>query len=294
MKDYNEYAQELYDEYGDMHSGESPILEFKDELTYIVRAKATYYPEFVDIFVPLDPYEKNQPRPKSSRIKREPTDEEIEQTKEENQESSLRRTKRKVSDYILCNNFEIFATFTFKDDRQNIDRCKSKMQDWLDNQKKRYGKFQYIIVPEFHKDGKSLHFHALIMNYSGQLERAVNPNTGKFVKKGGRDVYTFPGYQSGFSNARKIDSDPESRAKLANYLGKYITKDMPLFPGKKRYWNSRDLSVPIIEDNPSNWYLDKEPIHSYEIKFGTMYRYDITDYWTEYMTDFFSQGKNQG
>lgn len=148
---------------------------------------------------------------------------------------SLRRSKTVISDIVLSNDFDMFATFTFKKDRQNKELCKTKMQNWLNNQQKRTGKFQYLIVPEFHKDGKSLHFHALFNNYKGKLiETGVLINT--------RKSYNIKSYTLGFTSVVKIDN----KEKVANYVKKYITKDMPRFEGKKRYWASTKLKKPTL------------------------------------------------
>lgn len=159
-------------------------------------------------------------------------------------EESLRRTKTTISDIIICNGFDLFCTFTFDPrlvDRQDIKACKQKMSKWLKRQRETHGKFQYVIVPEFHKDGKSLHFHALFKNYKGKLTEA-NLKTNS-----SRQVFNISSYRSGFSTAVKIDQNIE---KVGSYVKKYITKDMPLFPGKKRYWASHGLVRPVTVANP--------------------------------------------
>lgn len=154
-------------------------------------------------------------------------------------ERSLRRTKTLISDIVLCTEFDMFATFTFKKDRQDILKCKRKMSDWLKDQQKQWGKFEYLIVAEFHKDGKSLHFHALLKNYKGQLTK-----TNKKINN--RTAYNIKSYQKGFSTVIKIDNVE----KVASYIKKYITKDMPSTGlNKKKFWNSKNLKRPLIEYN---------------------------------------------
>lgn len=152
---------------------------------------------------------------------------------------SVQRTKTHISDLVLCNDFTLFATFTFKSDRQDIKKCKRKMSNWLHSQQKLHGKFKYLIIPEFHKDKKSIHFHALINGYKGRLKK-----TG--IKLRGREVYNLLGYRSGFSTVVKIDEVD----KVSSYVKKYITKDMPHFSGKKRYWHSTGLIMPVKIQNP--------------------------------------------
>lgn len=151
---------------------------------------------------------------------------------------SIRRSRQLITDVVLCNDFELFCTFTFKEDRQNIEKCKSKMKQWLKNQKQKYGTFSYIIVPEFHKDKKSLHFHALFQGYKGKL-------TDSGIIVNGRNSYNINSYRSGFTSAVYIDN----KAKVSNYVRKYITKDMPTFSGKKRFWLSTGLKRPLTVQN---------------------------------------------
>jgi hypothetical protein len=152
---------------------------------------------------------------------------------------SLRRAKTKISDLVICNDFTLFCTFTFKKDRDNITACKERMSKWLNNTQYRYGKFQYLIVPEFHSDGVSIHFHALIsgnnipLRYSGIQQR-------------NRRVYNITNYKNGHTTVTKITD----KQKVSSYLKKYITKEMPQLPGKKRYWVSSNLIRPTKTENP--------------------------------------------
>jgi len=157
-------------------------------------------------------------------------------------DDSLRRTKVTISDLVICNDFELFCTFTFdpkKSDRNNPIQLKNKMSLWLENQKKIHGRFEYLIVPEFHKDGKAIHFHALLKNYRGTLKKATQ-------KSNNRETFNIKSYRLGFSTAVKIDNNKE---KVASYVKKYITKDMPMFHGRKRFWCSQKLRRPIHTKN---------------------------------------------
>jgi len=155
---------------------------------------------------------------------------------------SIRRTKTTISDLILSNKFDLFCTFTFdpkKVDRYNPDTVKKVMSKWLNNQRDLHGQLDYLIVPEFHKDGKAIHFHALIKNFKGKLK-----DTGKLRKQ--RPIYNITSFRSGYSTAVPIDNIE----KVSSYVKKYITKDMPLFSGKKRYWCSTNLIRPYTIPNP--------------------------------------------
>lgn len=154
---------------------------------------------------------------------------------------SIRRTKSTISDLVLCNDFQYFCTFTFdpkKHDRYDVNHCKFVMSMWLHRQRTHSPNLKYLIVPEFHKDG-ALHFHALISGFNGRLK-----DSGKM--QNGRKVYNMTGYRSGFTTAVPID---HNKVAVSNYIKKYITKDMPLIYGKKRYWASTNLTRPQKSTN---------------------------------------------
>ena len=76
------------------------------------------------------------------------------------------------------------------------------------------------------------------------LVEAVNPHTGKkIMDKQGRQVYNVCNFKYGYTTATCV-SDP---SKAATYLAKYLTKDIQVPKGRKRYWASRSLCKPTEE-----------------------------------------------
>jgi hypothetical protein len=245
------------------------------EARYEVTASAKIYPNIVKIFIPKTPYYKNIPYIEEhiddldGLVEDWPT--RVKQTlgsDEDNIERSLRRTKTLISDIVLCNEFDLFATFTFDPekttDRNNPRLIKIQMSNWLRNQRKRNGKFKYLIVPEFHKDRKAIHFHALLQGYPGQLT-----DSGRNHK--GRRIYHFSGYTLGFNTAVQIDN-PE---KVSSYVRKYITKDMPQFSGQHRFWASSGLQRPKVIDNPDSSLYSGTLLRTYENEYGQILYYEI-------------------
>jgi hypothetical protein len=217
-----------------------------------VYSQKTTYPKFVRFYFPNTPILKLKP---GMEAKIKPA---LKISGVENDlKRSIRRTQRRLQDYTLCNPFDLFATFTFAENRYDIEVCKQRMSDWLKNQRKRKGKFSYVIVPEFHHD-KALHFHGLFNNYKGELI-----DTG--IRQKGKDVYNFKSYTLGWSTVTKI----ESQERTSSYVRKYITKDMPRLFGENRYWASSGLKLPITEDNPKDLHLYKNPFRTYENEYGT-------------------------
>jgi len=159
------------------------------------------------------------------------------------------RAKTTIKDLIKSNTFDHFITFTFDPAklpyRYDADMCKVAIQKWFKSQTRKYGRFDYIVLPEFHKNG-ALHFHAVFGGFKGPLA-----DSG--VRHGGNIVYNLPTYRLGFSTAKIIKQSPEDRDRVASYLTKYVTKDMPHFAGKKRYFTSSDLKRPV---KTTNWQID--------------------------------------
>lgn len=160
--------------------------------------------------------------------------------KERNSKSSLKRTKDKVYYYCRSNKWDWFVTFTFSSnsvDRYDYDKCADRLTNWLSNCKTNFGlKFQYVIVPEKHKDG-AFHFHGL---FSGDLPNMVY--SGHRDRKG-RYIYNIDSFRYGFTTATRVGHNSRS----ASYLMKYISKDMmAVSDGRKRYWCSRGLAKAVI------------------------------------------------
>lgn len=222
--------------------------------TYLVHAKATHHRSNIEVYVPLQAYSKMEPG-WEARHNEESDNRTLRgrsMNLEENAQRALRRARREVRILAANNDFKWWATFTIAEDRQDTRKTFLKLNTWLKSEKRKVGKFDYLIVPEQHKDA-AIHFHALIgNNYKGELVEAINVKTGKPHKPFGRQVYHFKTYKYGFNKVERI----ESQERIATYLTKYITKDMHATDfNKKHYWASRGLARPRTEDNPA-WLKD--------------------------------------
>ena len=204
------------------------------EIKNIIHNTEKIYPKMITIKIYKEPlktfsheYKKPQPRDDF-----------------EPDESSIRRTRTLLQDYIVCNEFELFCTFTldpkkFKK-REDFNACYLRMQAWLHSQRTTHSPdLQYLVVPEKHKKG-GYHFHALISHYNGLLSDSGH-------KKDGRPIFNISGWRFGFSTAVKINR--EEIGIVGRYVGKYITKDMSKEFGRKRYLASRNLKKPEKKHN---------------------------------------------
>lgn len=159
--------------------------------------------------------------------------------------SSISRTKGTIRDIVLCNDFELFCTFTFdpkKVDSFSFSACWCKMSSWLhhqrDNSRGKGIEFKYLIIPERHKSGR-WHFHALISGYSSTLKDTKLKTTSL------HPVFNITSFRSGFTTAVPI----ESRQGISNYVTKYITKDFITYFNQRRFFCSRNLVRPVKSVN---------------------------------------------
>lgn len=184
---------------------------------------------------------------------------------------SQSRSKRKIYDYAMANQWEYFVTYTFNDDLMvkdatDYDECVKRLSCYLNNLRKAFPDLVYLVVPEQHvKDkyynGKIVypndpdydkgqyrwHFHGLMSGIpQSMMTKAINPKTNKPLVKKGRQIYTISNYNSqnyGYSNISFV----ENTKAVSNYICKYITKAVvELSKGKKRYWISKNAKKGIL------------------------------------------------
>ena len=165
---------------------------------------------------------------------------ELKSKEEENRRKSLSRTKQMISTYARCYKWEYFVTLTFnpnKTDRTCLKETMSKARNWLQNMRKRYAPdLKYIVVPELHRDGCSIHLHGLLADI-GDI---------KFVDSGHKDasqntIYNIDNWKWGFSTATKVIDT----FRVSKYMVKYITKELhSLSFGAHRYYVSNNLPKP--------------------------------------------------
>lgn len=148
-------------------------------------------------------------------------------------DDSVKRSRDKVYDIAMLNEFNYFITLTLDENkisRTNKDEILTALKRWLDNMVRRHN-LQYIIVPEYHKDGESIHFHGLI---KGDLK--LTDSTKKTAK--GQIIYNLQNWKYGFSTCISLDENYE---RVCNYITKYITKDNQMVFGKSYFAGGKGL-----------------------------------------------------
>lgn len=172
-------------------------------------------------------------------------------------ERSKRRARHAVRDYMDCNRFEYFMTFTLNADRIRRDDYGAFVKavgKYMNNRVTRFG-WCYVAVPEYHHDQKSLHLHAVVVGDQYRLADSgtvLIPGHKKPVKRDTarrygvppeqwKTVYNVTDWKYGYSTAIKVYG---GRKTLTNYIMKYITKSETKIGGRW-YYQGGKLRTPL-------------------------------------------------
>lgn len=179
---------------------------------------------------------------------------------------NIQRAKKKALEIAYANDFQYFVTFTL--DEQKVDRYGREevlrvFKNWLDNTARRRD-MQYLIFPEFHKDG-AVHFHGIV---AGRLDMRDSGHKTAY----GQTIYNCENWKLGFTTAVKLDSQ---KSKVVSYIMKYITKENKRVFGKHYFAGGKGLrrEVPTTYKN-----MD---IHALE---GTYYKIPNAPLGVKYVT----------
>lgn len=162
-------------------------------------------------------------------------------------ENNVYRAKRTVRDLLLCNDFELFGTFTLNDDKRDrfdIDCFKREFPAWIKAYNRYHGcKVEYVLVPEQHLDG-AWHMHGV---FRGLPDGALAPFIrGKHPLKLVEGCYmNWEAYEKkfGFCSFGKI----RDKQKVSSYISAYVTKALTgdeLPKGSHLYLCSKGLKRP--------------------------------------------------
>lgn len=171
-----------------------------------------------------------------SEVEKESADPE---NKEANQRRASHRAQIQVFDLAVCNQFDLFSTLTFSSenvDRESYDETYKNLKIWLSNRVQRKG-LKYVAVPEYHKDGRAIHFHML--SNAAPIELV---DSGHW--KHGKKVYNITSWQQGFSTAQYISGD-NAIDFTSKYISKYMTKSKGQKVGGRYYLSGGNLIRPM-------------------------------------------------
>ncbi|HGJ0102389.1 TPA: hypothetical protein ACJUK8_002924, partial [Staphylococcus aureus] len=205
--------------------------------------------------------------------------EELEKLEEEQRKSHIFEVKNLIKDYVLCNHFDTFWTLTF-----DPKKCPEAIEDeyrfvemskWLNKMRTAHRRksdkpFNYVAIPERHKNGQ-IHWH-MITGY-------VEPNlvdSGKTFRN--QKIYNCIDWQHGFTNVQKM----RSKAKVSNYVTKYITKGLlfsPVRKNKKKYFCSKGLKLPTVYAGNYSELSNILPLYNENGELRPTHSNDVCDIW---------------
>jgi hypothetical protein len=133
-------------------------------------------------------------------------------------ERGFSRAKRRFFELIAANpDLNMFCTFTVQFGRDDYAAIIKRLGQWLDNRVRRKG-LRYVLVPEFHDDEQSIHFHGAFNESALSLE-----NSGK--RSGRKVVYNLPEWGLGFATAVRIGARDIEPIQCAKYIADYMLKE---------------------------------------------------------------------
>lgn len=227
--------------------------------------------------------------------------------------SSLSRTRTSAIAYALCNDFTHFCTFTFDpelvSDRTDYSEVKNKLTKFFNNYRNRVSPdFRYLVIPELHEDGESIHFHGLCKGivdfevpatiFKRSIPRDIKspmievPNTKGYTR--------WKSYKYGFFDCSPINS----KLAISNYISAYVTKDLcSKFPkNSKILLKSNDLRKPtqlysfdaIYDKDFKNTSIDFKDLYSLAYTKGTGVFVKQYEYATCFYIEDMRNGENVG
>lgn len=147
-------------------------------------------------------------------------------------ENNIIRARTAVRELILCNEWQLFGTFTLdasKYDRHNLPRWRSDFSQFLRDQRKKWHMdVKFLLIPEHHKNG-AWHMHGV---FGGLSVPAIRPFSADerlpadmLAKiRSGEVLSDWPDYRRKFGFVSF--SGIRDRARCAGYVTKYVSKDL--------------------------------------------------------------------
>lgn len=185
----------------------------------------------------------------------EPNETDVKNKHDEKFRESLVRSKTKIFEIAMCNDFDLFVTCTIspeKYDRYNLKGFYKDFSKFINNLNTNRGlSIKYLLIPETHKDG-AWHIHGLLKGLPRNHIRLfhLEEKLPKYIRdklKEGEEVYNWQSYslRFGFCDLEYI----RNKEACCRYIVKYITKDLSRSVKESNaqvYYCSQKLNRPEI------------------------------------------------
>ena len=178
-------------------------------------------------------YIKSAPKPLKNKSKR-PKFEKNENSENERFSNSISRSKSRIFELAMCNEFNFFCTFTQDQklrDRFDLKEFRKDFAQLVRNINRSRGeneKIKYLLIPEQHKNG-AWHMHGLLAGLKETDLRKFTlaeklPNRIRKQIEKGVEIYDWTRYRKafGYFTCTKI----EDKTACSKYITKYISKDL--------------------------------------------------------------------
>lgn len=199
--------------------------------------------------------------------------------------NNLVRARSTIEQLGACNPWEYFVTFTIspeKYDRYDFSVFYKAFSKFCNNYKQRKGtKFQYVFVPEMHRDG-AWHLHGLINGLPVDHLRpfSLDERLPTYIRdklRQGQQLYEWPAFSKkfGYTIVEPL-RDPEH---AALYITKYIGKG---FSNDNRFKNAR-LFMPSLglkrAELMKKGFADLSSVKpSFDCEYATTYKFSKSDF----------------
>jgi len=156
-------------------------------------------------------------------------------------QKTLQRATKKVTEYILANNFDLFLTITFDPRRlrnYQPQAAFSRLNGWFNRQRQRSheaGKeLRYITFPEVYRDKSMIEFHILMTGWDFQLTRSG-------IVIDGTLALTVSNFKFGYTKARSLQDF--SKQQIFDLVLPHLERNSTDFFNGRSYFPSRNLEV---------------------------------------------------
>lgn len=189
-------------------------------------------------------------------------------------EESISRTRTRIFELAICNDWEWFVTMTLNPEyhnRKDLGTYKKKLSTWLKNYNRIHETdIKYLLIPEQHSDRQSWHMHGLLLGLPEEHLQEFTEHETLPIKMiieiaRGNKLYNWPAYAKKFgyvslSRIRSIEN-------TAKYCAKYITKDLAktkIEKNKHFYYCSKNLKrAETLYEGPLTKELDEDYSNDY-------------------------------
>lgn len=157
-----------------------------------------------------------------------------EKEKNERFSQSISRSKARIFELAMCNEFTHFCTFTQDQKKRNrfdLFEFRKDFSQFIRNQNRfrdEESKIKYLLIPEQHKNG-AWHMHGLLMGLGENdlKEFSTKDHIPKRIKdqiKNGEKVFDWLKYRKSFGYF--TCTEIKEKGACSKYITKYISKDL--------------------------------------------------------------------